>query len=55
MTPPNFLIPYTVNSPLWSDGAVKSRWMALPANTNIHFAADRRMDISRRHRVREKF
>jgi uncharacterized repeat protein (TIGR03806 family) len=32
------LIPYTVNSPLWSDGAVKSRWMALPANTAISFA-----------------
>jgi len=33
------LIPYTVNSPLWSDGAVKSRWMALPSDTKIHFAA----------------
>jgi uncharacterized repeat protein (TIGR03806 family) len=33
------LIPYTVNSPLWSDGAVKSRWMALPTDSKIHFAA----------------
>ncbi len=24
------LIPYTVNSPLWSDGALKERWMAVP-------------------------
>jgi uncharacterized repeat protein (TIGR03806 family) len=32
------LIPYNVNSPLWSDGAVKTRWMALPTNTFIHFA-----------------
>lgn len=24
------LIPYTVNSPLWSDGAVKTRWAAVP-------------------------
>jgi uncharacterized repeat protein (TIGR03806 family) len=24
------IIPYNVNSPLWSDGAVKSRWMAVP-------------------------
>ncbi len=34
-----FLIPYTVNSPLWSDGAVKTRWMALPANSKINFSA----------------
>jgi uncharacterized repeat protein (TIGR03806 family) len=33
------LIPYGVNSPLWSDGAVKSRWMALPENSKINFAA----------------
>ncbi|MGH7990178.1 MAG: PQQ-dependent sugar dehydrogenase, partial [Limisphaerales bacterium] len=38
MTPQKFLIPYNVNSPLWSDGAVKSRWMALPENSKIHFA-----------------
>ena len=38
--PADGLIPYTVNSPLWSDGAVKSRWMALPTNTNIGFARD---------------
>jgi uncharacterized repeat protein (TIGR03806 family) len=25
------LIPYSVNSPLWSDGAFKARWIALPA------------------------
>ena len=37
MTPQKFLIPYSVNSPLWSDGAVKTRWMALPENTRIHF------------------
>jgi uncharacterized repeat protein (TIGR03806 family) len=24
------IIPYTVNSPLWSDGAAKRRWMAIP-------------------------
>ena len=37
MTSQKVLIPYSVNSPLWSDGAVKSRWMALPENTKIHF------------------
>jgi uncharacterized repeat protein (TIGR03806 family) len=38
LKPADFLIPYSVNSPLWSDGAVKSRWMALPENSKIHFA-----------------
>jgi uncharacterized repeat protein (TIGR03806 family) len=32
------LVPYNVNSPLWSDGAVKSRWIALPAGQTIHFS-----------------
>jgi hypothetical protein len=31
------LIPYSVNSALWSDGALKRRWMAVPTNTFIHF------------------
>jgi uncharacterized repeat protein (TIGR03806 family) len=39
LQPANFLIPYSVNSPLWSDGAVKSRWMALPSNSKINFSA----------------
>src|SRR5208282_263147 len=39
LQPANFLIPYTVNSPLWSDGAVKTRWFTLPINTVIGFAA----------------
>lgn len=30
LVPSSGLIPYNVNSPLWSDGAVKNRWMALP-------------------------
>ncbi len=29
------LIPYSVQSPLWSDGAGKSRWMAVPSGTTI--------------------
>jgi uncharacterized repeat protein (TIGR03806 family) len=33
------LIPYEVNSPLWSDGAVKERWLALPAGKVIDFSA----------------
>ncbi len=39
LTPGGSLIPYTVNSPLWSDGAVKQRWLALPTNTFVHFGA----------------
>ena len=36
------LIPYSVNAPLWSDGAYKERWIALPgADTHIDFANSR--------------
>lgn len=31
------LIPYSVNAPLWSDGAAKERFIALPGNTTIEF------------------
>ncbi|HSY19782.1 MAG TPA: PQQ-dependent sugar dehydrogenase, partial [Candidatus Acidoferrales bacterium] len=37
LAPGPALVPYTVNSPLWSDAAVKSRWIALPTNTFISF------------------
>src|ERR1043166_3283176 len=30
LTPRSALLPYTVNSPLWSDGAVKTRWLGGP-------------------------
>jgi hypothetical protein len=30
------VFPYEVNSPLWSDGALKTRGMKLPANQKIH-------------------
>jgi len=39
LSPASALIPYTVNSPLWSDGAEKLRWFAVPTNTTIGFAA----------------
>ncbi len=32
LTPSAGVIPYDVNSPLWSDGAIKQRWIALPNN-----------------------
>lgn len=31
------LIPYAVNAELWSDGAVKQRWFALPGKSKIRF------------------
>jgi uncharacterized repeat protein (TIGR03806 family) len=32
MTPTNGLIPYTPNTPLWSDGALKTRYLSVPNN-----------------------
>jgi uncharacterized repeat protein (TIGR03806 family) len=40
LSPAVFLIPYTVNSPFWSDGAVKTRWFTLPTNSVIGFSAN---------------
>ncbi len=31
------LVPYSVNSQLWSDGAQKDRWLAIPGNGKIEF------------------
>lgn len=35
------LIPYSVNSPLWSDGADKERFLALPGELKIEFGTNR--------------
>ena len=40
LTPATSLIPYDVNSPLWSDGAAKQRWLVIPTNSQITFAAN---------------
>jgi len=32
LTPASGILPFTVNSPLWSDAAVKKRWVAVPNN-----------------------
>jgi len=42
LAPNSNLIPYAVNSPLWSDGALKSRWLAVPNNSGqkINFATN---------------
>lgn len=39
------LIPYTVNSPLWSDGADKERWIALPNGTKIRIGTNGDWDL----------
>lgn len=39
------LIPYDVNSPLWSDAADKHRYMSLPPGTKIKLAADGHFDF----------
>lgn len=35
------LIPYTVNSPLWSDGARKQRWIAIPSDGSRNSASEK--------------
>jgi len=39
-SPTQALIPFDVNSPLWSDGAEKKRWLSLPQGTKIHVRDD---------------
>lgn len=39
------LIPYDVNSPLWSDGAAKRRWMMVPDGLTITINADGDWDL----------
>lgn len=38
--PATGLIPYTINEPFWSDGAEKTRYLALPNNRQISVATD---------------
>lgn len=40
LAPHAALLPFTVNSPLWSDGAVKSRWMGVPNDGAPYTAAE---------------
>ena len=44
LTPAPGIIPYTVNSPLWSDGATKQRWIALP-NDGTHDSAEEQISF----------
>jgi hypothetical protein len=45
VVPTDGLIPYLPNSPLWSDGALKNRWMAVP-NDGPPYAADEQIGFA---------
>ena len=44
LTPAPGIIPYAVNSPLWSDGALKKRWVAL-ANDGTHDSPEEQINL----------
>ena len=39
------LLPYTINAPLWSDGADKDRWLALPDGARIRVLPDGDLEL----------
>ncbi|HEU4577086.1 MAG TPA: PQQ-dependent sugar dehydrogenase [Polyangiaceae bacterium] len=41
LTPSPGLVPYAVQSPLYSDGASKSRWISVPEGEQVQFSQDR--------------
>jgi uncharacterized repeat protein (TIGR03806 family) len=45
LTPAPGLVEYDVNTPLWSDRALKRRWVGLPAGKKAHFKADGAFDF----------
>lgn len=36
----NYLLPYAVNVPFWSDGADKQRWVCVPPGELVHFSTN---------------
>ena len=44
LAPATGVIPYTVNSPLWSDNAIKSRWVAVP-NDGPPYTSDEQINF----------
>lgn len=40
LTPVPGILPYLVNSPLWSDGAEKYRWISVPGNGRITYRSE---------------
>jgi len=46
LTPSNTLVPYSPISPLWSDSAIKTRWMAVPNNGSGTYTADQQISFA---------
>ncbi len=40
LSPAQGMMEYEVNSPLWSDNAIKRRWMGIPTNQRIQFSVN---------------
>jgi uncharacterized repeat protein (TIGR03806 family) len=38
LVPEDFLLPYDLNVPFWSDGADKTRWACVPPGETVHFS-----------------
>jgi uncharacterized repeat protein (TIGR03806 family) len=53
--PASGMIPYTVNAPFWSDGATKSRWLALPNGQRITIATNQHYDFPNGSVLRKDF
>jgi hypothetical protein len=47
------VIPYDINSPLWSDGAAKQRYMAIPGDAKIKYTDRKRLGLPRRVSARQ--
>ena len=54
-TPAPGLIPYSVNAELWSDGAYKTRFLALPGEADIEFSRDEFCHFPANTVLEEKF
>ncbi|MFY0687745.1 MAG: PQQ-dependent sugar dehydrogenase [Cyclobacteriaceae bacterium] len=40
LDPVEGIVPYEINSPLWSDGATKRRWISVPEGSSISYVED---------------
>jgi uncharacterized repeat protein (TIGR03806 family) len=53
--PASGMIPYAPNAPFWSDGAVKTRWLALPDGQRMTIAANNHFDFPNGSVLRKDF
>src|SRR5690606_9410595 len=45
LEPLSGILPYEIQAPLWSDGALKQRWLSVPAGATLGYADDGAFDI----------